>query len=253
MRQSCQKTGNTLSTLINKIGLFLFATFIFTFPLPHSSIADEYEENIKILSEKLKTDSLPQTKAKTHVFLARNYFKTGDIEEAINNYRSAISLNNTAWIMMEMGHSCLNAGKYEQAKNIAESITKTFPKFSPKKIASLHKKAAKLLKKQQFEKNPVTILYDLEDEQKFSSEDLIKQMKLIAAKQSKNDPQSALSDLPEVINLPVSNYSGRAYLIKRITGTKTYRSPDGGPLYRWVRGGVLNTKTGYFYHIEIVR
>lgn len=258
MRQSCLNTGNTLSILINKIRLFLFATFIFTILLPHSSIADDYEVNIKILSDKLETNSLPQAKAKTHVFLARNYFKKGDTEEAINNYLLAISLNNAAWIWMEMGQSCLKAGKYEQAKDIAESITIAFPKFSPKEIASLHKKAAKLFKKQQLEEHSPTILYVTEAEKKLSRHDLIKQKKLQAAKQSKKKRDAAkeknLPGLPDIIYMTdLGSNSGEAYVLKRIKGTNNYRSPKGGPLYRWENGGVVNTETDVFYHIEIVK
>ena len=243
-----------------KTGLLLLTLLACTMLLCNYSQANDYTENIKILTDKLATAKTPAVISQTYVFRARNYFNKGDVDEAINDYNAAIAAHNVPWIWLEMGNKCLKASRFEQAKNIAELTQEKFPKFSPKEIANLKNKAESLLIKQQLQEHPPEIIYQKAAVKKLSRHDLIKQKKIQeAAKQAEelaaqeaakqNNYTSTPNTLsptpahPDILVLP----NGRR--LSRFRGD-SYIDPDSGTMYHMEGGLLVNNATGRSYFIK---
>lgn len=167
---------NFSSRRIMSRNIFLFTICIalsLTTPLL-SGASTDIENKREAINTQLQNTANPKEKAKLYCYLARNYEKTQDIEEAKKNYFKALNTSYDGWILNELGYFMYKHGEYDKAYNISLKVLADFPHLK-KDADNLRVKAEKMRNEEYAKLNPPTIIMDSQpDPNRVTRHDLIR-------------------------------------------------------------------------------
>ncbi|WP_136809619.1 tetratricopeptide repeat protein [Desulfosediminicola flagellatus] len=167
---------------------FVISCLIF-FSSPVYSSQEEIQSIIHTLDQQIDTAASTSEKAKLYCFLARNYSKIDNVEQARANYILALNTHKSGWLLNEYGYFLYRNGMYELAWRASQKVIEDYP-YLKNEAKVLQDKAFAKFEKEYYEKNPPTIIMDtVVDKNRVTRHDLVRNYR-------KRNP------LPKLITVP---------------------------------------------------
>lgn len=142
------------------IRLLIFTIFIGPFCIPYLSASEsDFQIQVNQINEQLAAVKEPKAKAKLYTYRARSYAKSGNREQAKNDYLAALNASYEGWILNELGYFMFNIGEFEKAYNVSTRILNDFPHLKTE-ATKLQLQAKKKWEEEFLKNNPPTITID---------------------------------------------------------------------------------------------
>jgi len=142
------------------ISFLIFTIFLGSFCIPYLSASEsDFQIKINLINEQLSAVKEPKAKAKLYAYRARSYAKSGNREQAINDYLTALNAAYEGWILNELGYFMFNIGEFEKAYNVSTRILNDFP-YLKTEATKLQLQAKKKWEEEFLKNNPPTITLD---------------------------------------------------------------------------------------------